>query len=175
MTSKNDQQHTLADARQKMRGSRQHPVQPPWPNGQGIGLLLQRLRVQVPQGACGNVRNLAVRATLETRGCRQQGRCWPSGGRFQLRRVAYGSPPLPPERVWIKTNLQASGPPQQLKSETTAAYSEPVAYLDAPSAPKVHAGQIQKPCPPNAQTSLGKGGKLFGNALIMSRAARHYE
>ena len=24
--------------------------QPPWPNGQGVGLLIQRLRVRVPQG-----------------------------------------------------------------------------------------------------------------------------
>ena len=25
---------------------------PPWPNGQGVGLLIRRLRVRVPQGGC---------------------------------------------------------------------------------------------------------------------------
>ena len=25
---------------------------PPWPNGQGVGLLIRRLRVRVPQGVC---------------------------------------------------------------------------------------------------------------------------
>ena len=30
-------------------------VRPPWPNGQGVGLLIRRLRVRVPQGVilCG--------------------------------------------------------------------------------------------------------------------------
>ena len=30
--------------------------EPPWPNGQGVGLLIRRLRVRVPQGVLRPVR-----------------------------------------------------------------------------------------------------------------------
>ena len=35
---------------------RQQQTWPPWPNGQGVGLLIRRLRVRVPQGVLKPVR-----------------------------------------------------------------------------------------------------------------------
>ena len=35
---------------------------PPWPNGQGVGLLIRRLRVRVPQGVFVSERNTRSRA-----------------------------------------------------------------------------------------------------------------
>ena len=35
---------------------RQQQTWPPWPNGQGVGLLIRRLRVRVPQGVLTPVR-----------------------------------------------------------------------------------------------------------------------
>ena len=36
-----------------LSGSGRESEEPPWPNGQGVGLLIRRLRVRVPQGVHG--------------------------------------------------------------------------------------------------------------------------
>ena len=41
--------------------------QPPWPNGQGVGLLIRRLRVRVPQGVHLDLRLPSVHVILSSR------------------------------------------------------------------------------------------------------------
>ena len=36
--------------KRKHNANRTRTLKPPWPNGQGVGLLIRRLRVRVPQG-----------------------------------------------------------------------------------------------------------------------------
>ena len=42
---------------------------PPWPNGQGVGLLIRRLRVQVPQGVLLHQRRAAAHGSAPWRSC----------------------------------------------------------------------------------------------------------
>ena len=37
-----------------------HVPEPPWPNGQGVGLLIRRLRIRVPQGVRINLHQHAL-------------------------------------------------------------------------------------------------------------------
>ena len=49
--------------------------EPPWTNGQGVGLLIRRLRVRVPQGVTGELRKVWVGEAAAARKCRDVQQC----------------------------------------------------------------------------------------------------
>ena len=52
-----------------LSGSCRGNEEPPWPNGQGVGLLIRRLRVQVPQGVLLHQRRAAAHGSAPWRSC----------------------------------------------------------------------------------------------------------
>ena len=50
-------------------------TRPPWPNGQGVGLLIRRLRVRVPQGVTGELRKVWVGEAAAAWKCRDVQQC----------------------------------------------------------------------------------------------------
>ena len=48
--------------------------QPPWPNGQGVGLLIRRLRVRVPQGVLGDSKALPIQMRSASSSCLRNSR-----------------------------------------------------------------------------------------------------
>ena len=85
-------------ARRKLHvvsGSGRECEEPPWPNGQGVGLLIRRLRVQVPQGVLLHQYRVAAHGSAPWRTClvTRQARAWLLPGCSAWRRRQRPRPP----------------------------------------------------------------------------------